>query len=273
VFSCFDIAFARNVHHHGQPTGLRNGKIFLNSQTSDLRATIATVLGEGHNIHHGHLDTIRRQIEPTWNSLATNEHGRIDKRSLRFAVHRYFMQLYSLSIVGLEPTHTESNAREVLLLSEVVPNYVHSELEGKASQNGFTLDDAVIMVATIERLVADTSHEALESVYRTYSHQFAELFPRTKAHRILELYMIRWMLGDDTEGISELEANNSLLLESVEDWPEISAFLSGQMQAFEYSRQTLQPSGRLHHWSAFSPRYSMADIDAVIGSVTMCALK
>jgi hypothetical protein len=233
-------------------------------------SAVASVLGQGHDIHHGHLESIHQKVLPMWRSLPTNQFSRVDRRSLRYAVHRYFMQTYTLSIVGLEPSQVNAPHEEALLLSQVVPSYVKSELEGKAAQTGFSIDDAVVMIATLERLVEDTSHELLERAYSAVHLKSEQLVGSSSARRVLEAYMLRWMLGEDTEGIEELESNRTLLEESLEDWQDISMFVAGQLKALTFSRSRNQASAESGGaWSEFKPRFSFEDIEEVIGSVTM----
>jgi len=80
--------------------------------------------------------------------------------------------------------------------------------------------------------------------------------------------MIRWMIGDDPESIAELEENRSALEESVELWPEISSFLTGQLKKFEFDKSSTVSTGQ-HHWNAFKPEFSVRDVDSVVDSITM----
>lgn len=233
-------------------------------------SAVSSVLGQGHDIHHGHLEKIHQKVLPMWRSLPTNQFSRVDRRSLRYVVHRYFMQVYTLSIVGLEPSQVNAPHEEALLLSQIVPSYVKSELEGKAAQTGFSIDDAVVMIATLERLVEDTSHELLERAYSAVHLRAEQLVGQSSARRVLEAYMLRWMLGEDTEGIEELESNRTLLEESLEDWQDISMFVAGQLNALMFSRSKTHASAESGAaWSEFRPRFSFEDIEEVIGSVTM----
>lgn len=271
LFSFAFPALGRNVHQKEKPSGAlrRSARPSFEMQKEDLRSAVSSVLGEGHDIHHGHLEEIHQKIIPMWRSLPTNEVGRVDKRSLRYAVHRYFMQTYSLSIIGLEPTQVNGQHDEALLLTQIVPSYVKSELEGKAARTGFSVDDAVVMIATLERLVGDTSHDLLEKSYKAVQLSQHDLVGRSSAKRILEAYMLRWMLGEDTEGIEELEANQSLLEESLEDWHDIANFVLGQLRGLEFSRSVSKPMASAGSWTDFKPRFSFSDVESVIGSVTM----
>lgn len=262
-------AEARNIH---QPSGgLRSrSKQTTGQLRDDLRAAVAEALGEGHDIHHGHLEKVRQKLESSWQSLPTNEQGRVDRRSLRYSVHRYFLQTYSLSIVGLEPASVSGSLDEASLLTEFAPNYVRSEIEGKAAQSGFSLEDAVAMVATLERLVLDSGKSLLERAISAIGLESKLHLSREEAIQVLEAYMLRWMLGEDTEGIQELEANKTLLEESLDDWVDIDSYIIGELATFEYSHKHAAPkTTSASSWSQLKPQFSFHDIDEVVGQVTM----
>merc|ERR1719265_2696309 len=94
---------------------------------------------------------ISSALTPMWRTLPKTN-GRIDRRSLRYLVHRHFMQTSSLMVRGFEPTRpaNEANWGSVDILSQMVPAYVESVLDSRHStQHGFTLEDAVDMVVTL----------------------------------------------------------------------------------------------------------------------------
>lgn len=260
---------ARNVH---QPSGgLRRGSKQTKTELrDDLRAAVAEALGEGHDIRHGHLEKVQQKLASTWRSLPTNEYSRVDRRSLRYAVHRYFLQTYSLSIVGLEPASVSGALEEAALLTEFAPNYVRSEIEGKAAQSGFSLEDAVAMVATLERLVLDSGKTLLEKAVQAVGLEKKLHYSRQETIQALEAYMLRWMLGEDTEGIQELEGNRTLLEESLDDWVDIDAYIIGELSTFEFARRDAAPkASSANSWSQIDQRFSFHDVDEVIGQVTM----
>jgi len=235
----------------------------------DLQSAVAAVLGEGHDIHHGHLEEIAKSITPMWLSLPKIEHNRVDRRSLRYAVHRYFMQIYSLSIVGLEPVQVNGQHDEALLLTQLAPAYVRDQLEGKGSQAGFSLDDAVVMIATLERLVEDTTHGILERSYAATGRLPTQKVGTRMAKRLVDAYILRWMLGEDAQGINEMEGNGTLMTESLEDWPAISVFGAGELKALQFARRTPARSLSPQAWNDFEPRFTFRDVESVVKSVTM----
>merc|ERR1719199_1439363 len=95
--------------------------------------------------------------------------GNVDRRTLRYLVHRYFMQTSSLMVRGFEPTRptNDSHWGAADILSQMVPAYVESVLESHHStQNGFTLQDAVDMVLMLDQLIFDSESPLLDGIYK-----------------------------------------------------------------------------------------------------------
>merc|ERR1719191_1422516 len=129
---------------------------------------MGSVLGCGGAADPEHVATVRSVVTPMWRTIPKNN-DRVDRRSLRYMVHRYFMQTSSLMVRGFEPTRpvNESNWGVADILSQMVPAYVESVLESKhATQNGFSLQDATDMVLMLDQLIFDSESSLLEGVYK-----------------------------------------------------------------------------------------------------------
>jgi hypothetical protein len=82
--------------------------------------------------------------------------------------------------------------------------------------------------------------------------------------------MLRWMLGEDTDGIQELESNKTLLEESLDDWVDIDAYIIGELTTFEFAHKHSAPkSTSANSWNQLKPEFSFHDMDEVVGQVTM----
>merc|ERR1719265_3075126 len=91
------------------------------------------MLGCGGKASDSQLAAVRKTLMPMWETLpkTTPTSGRVDRRSLRYLVHRYFMQTSSLMVRGFEPTRpvNESHWGVADILSQMVPAYVEAALE------------------------------------------------------------------------------------------------------------------------------------------------
>jgi len=211
-----------------------------------------------------------------WSSTLKNSDGRIDRRLLRYIVNRYFMQEHSISMVGLEPESMNSSRSEVALLMKHAPMYVKSVLEGTGAQKGFSLEDAVGMVAALERLVGDSGSEVLGDIYKSMSRSLTSSLTRRDLSLAVRKYMIRWMIGDDSEAVEMLEANATLLEVSFADWGVIENFGEGRISTFihEHQLRAASPSAaaaaRKRPHGSYNPlqeKFDFEDIEAIVGSI------
>merc|ERR1719183_775527 len=129
---------------------------------------MGSMLGCGGQADERQIKAATAIVVPMWDTMPKTN-GRIDRRSLRYLAHRYFMQTSSLMVRGFEPTRSTNDSHwgAADILSQMVPAYVESVLEAQHStQNGFNLQDAVDMVLMLDQLIFDSGATLLEDVYR-----------------------------------------------------------------------------------------------------------
>merc|ERR1719491_1701984 len=115
-------------------------------------------LGCGGQVGEKDLVAIEQEMQPIWRSLHKVSEDRIDRRSLRYLVHRFFDRRSALHIRGFEPSRLVNSTGwgDADILSQRVPAYVEAVLEsGHKAVSGFDLRDVSYMVATIQQLVFD----------------------------------------------------------------------------------------------------------------------
>merc|ERR1719375_904521 len=118
---------------------------------------MGSMLGCGGRPDPEHSFAVMATLTPMWRTLPKTS-GRVDRRTLRYLVHRYFMQTSSLMVRGFEPTRpvNESHWGVADILSQMVPAYVEAALESNhAKVNGFSMNDAVTMTVMLEQLIFD----------------------------------------------------------------------------------------------------------------------
>jgi len=95
------------VHARGflvhRASSIRNGtgSRVLAAELSDA---MGEALGCGGRVSEGELSLIEQRLAPMWQTLPKTLAGNVERRSLRYAVHRYFNRASSLHIRGFEPS-------------------------------------------------------------------------------------------------------------------------------------------------------------------------
>lgn len=229
---------------------------------------MGSALGCGGEANPQKLASIRAAIKPMWRTLPKSNE-RIDRRSLRYLVHRYFMQTSSLMIRGFEPSRpvNESYWGVADILSQMVPAYVESVLESKhAKTKGFTLKDAVNMVVMMDQLIFDSESSLLEKIYADQSKPTSRSLTQKGLMQVLQSYMVEWMVEGDAEDIQMLINNRSLMLEVVPHFEQLMQFAEGRIRTLQFERELKIPKGRGH--DVWDKRFSFEDAHAIVGGIT-----
>lgn len=276
LFRIAEAEFSALGHAGGASAAVPTAFLSATAIRDELRQAVSEALGAAHDLSQGRLGAVREGLRPMWRALAKNEHGRVDSRSLRYAVHRYLMKARSISVLGLEPRKqngTDSDS-EAVLLTRFAPAYVKDVLEGQGGLRnaaGFSLEDAVAMVAMIEELVKHQGREMLETVYRDKRYDVGRPLSQASFGLVLESYMIRWLMSQDVDTIRILEANRTLLEHSFEDWPVLSDYVVGIARTTKWASQQRLGKRDLHRGasSPISSSFSMEDAYAIVDEVTL----
>jgi len=252
------------------------GALDAGSLQRELNMALDEAMGCGGHVSGEQIAAIERQLVSIWSTVPKNGEGNVERRSLRYLVHRHFSRQSALQIRGFEPSRitNASGWGGDDILAQRVPAFVESFLESSHKlERGFNLGDAARVVATIENLIFEFEGSVLEKVYQDQAKPLWRSLSRQGMEQLLESYMIRWMLGEDEEGIRLLTGNRSLLEGTIPHWDQIVGFASGQVKGLEFKRQqapTLaraEASSRPGH-NALEAKYSFEDAHSVVGGIT-----
>jgi len=259
-------AIADTFLHAGQSV------VSLQVRSEELQEAFAAVLGctdgdaASRRADDVRMAAIRTGILPMWKTLPQNEHGRVEWRLLRYVTHRHFMQRFNVLVRGLEPTiHVNaSQAGEAEILSQQGTALAQA-LAGPQGRHGFSLEEAVIMVAALEHLLFDSDSVLLEKIYHNRHFDTATMLNKQDLQALLRDFMVYWIVGDDQATAAMLTKDTRLLEESIPHWNAIAAMVEGSVSALEFGRQRSPGlgSGR----AAFQSRFSFADAFEVTKSI------
>jgi hypothetical protein len=260
-------------------TPVARGDGFLHSRASDLatrdaefQTAMDTVLGCGSSAADAdsqalRLQAIEKALSSSWRALPKNQQGKVEWRMLRYVAHRYFMQQSSLFIRGFEPARqvNESHMGGAEILSKKVPLIVDKLISQRHATDGFTLQDGVAMIATLEQVIFDSESHLLETVYKQQKKDMNDALGHADLSALIEAYMVHWMIGDDDRTIQVLMRNKSLLSQAFPHWGEIKHFANGMVRSMEFQEQRSPTVG---HGATLKQQYSFDNVHTVVGSIT-----
>jgi len=255
-----------------------SAKGFLNSNQTDdmglqhLGQDLITAMDEvlgcgGESATSTHLTEIEARIRPMWSTMPSTD-GKLDWKSLRYVANRYFMQQSSLLIRGFEPSRAlnESDSGAAEILSKQVPAHADLLFGGHHSSAGYTIEDAIALLAALERLVFDSETTLLDRVYAQHGLDHLRVLGFRQTKRVLEAYMVHWMMGEDSRGINILLRNRTLLDTHFPRWQEVRQFVEGRIKTLDFSRShSIKPS---FGQSIMEQRYTFDDAHEIVGGIT-----
>jgi len=103
-------------------------------------------------------------LRPIFAALPKDGSGRLAHGTVRYALHRVFVQRYAWHIRGLEPSVKDKMSG--------VPSYIQGMVEQqtrRAGQNGLGLHEVAVLAATLEDLVHGEEVERLSLAYAAHS--------------------------------------------------------------------------------------------------------
>merc|ERR1719217_1482329 len=196
---------------------------------NELRGVLSEVLGHGHGVDAADLMKIRQTLSVLFRALPKNRDGRLSAPVMRYAVQRYFSKQHGWIVKGFEPHAVSENVSDVTdgshILQSKLPSYVRSALEEKFSHHGFSLEDAAVMVAAVERLAFDEVVKGVEAAFRLNSVLPTESLSWNNMQEILSSYLIIEMLEGSADDISQHRADKVDIHNIYPHWDDTFLFL------------------------------------------------
>merc|ERR1719163_551268 len=173
-------------------------------QTS-LLAEVEGTFGEGSaSSRVKQLETI---LGPIYAALPKNDRGYLGHATVRYALHRLFVQRHGWVIKGLDAAGGHRNSTSGAgLLKEQVPAYIQDLFEERLGGRGFGLHELGVLAATIEHLVHSEAIKRLGVAFRVHSYLPTSLMTEREADEILDTYMTSYILGEDLSNMSSHDA-------------------------------------------------------------------
>merc|ERR1719258_647560 len=175
-------------------------------------------------------------------ALPKNQQGNLEHTTVRYALHRAFVQRHGWSIKGLDPAGEAWNASSPTgILKDQVPSYIQSMFEKRLGGRGLGLHELAVFGATIEHLVHNEAIGRLGAALNVHKRLPTSLMTSTEADTVLDTYMMAYILG---EHLSNMTLNNAQnLVKHMPDiflaWKDTQTFVR---QVRENLTSTLQKS-------------------------------
>lgn len=169
-----------------------------------LLVDIEVALGKEHrHAMEGRIKTIKRDMHPIFTALPKNEHGKLSHASVRYMLHRFFVEQHGWFIDGL---FSEGDARNMSspsqALKDRVPMFVQGLFEKSLAAHGFGVHEMAVMVAVVEDSVHREAQEELFKAFKVLGLARSKTFTGNETQSIIESYMSSFVMNSNLSSIS-----------------------------------------------------------------------
>jgi hypothetical protein len=211
-------------------------RISAEAVTSTLLSEIEGSLG---STPKGRMARIEAALDSMYASLPKNEFGKLGHTTVRYALHRLFVQRHGWYVKGLEPAGDSWNTTSPAgILKDRVSSEVIHLMEGRLDGHGFGLHETAVLAATLEHLVHD---EALERLNRAYDMQRLgqnEHLDHLQSEKVLDAYMKLYILPEDLAGV----ATDADMVATYPGWRETQDFVHDVQREVSRTEHGSKPS-------------------------------
>jgi hypothetical protein len=194
-------------------------------QTSFLEEIEASL---GSGIAAKRISDIKAILGPMVAALPKNEHGNLDHVTVRYALHRVFIQRHGWSIKGLDPTGDSWNASSPTgILADQVPSYIQNLFEQRLGGRGLGLNELAVFAATIEHLIHNEAIGRLGSAMNLQDLLPTASMTTADADEVLDMYMMEYILGEHARNLTAKKAQRLVkqMPKIFLAWPETQVFV------------------------------------------------
>jgi len=181
-------------------TSAGESRINAGAVTSTLLSEIEGTLGA---TPVRRMARIEAALGSMYASLPKNQFGKLGHSTVRYALHRLFVQRHGWYVKGLEPAGDSWNTTSPAgILKDRVSSEVIHLMEGRLDGHGFSLHETAVLAATLEHLVHDEALERLGRAYTLQNLDQSENLNSASSHSVLDAYMKLYMLPEDMAAVA-----------------------------------------------------------------------
>jgi hypothetical protein len=198
-------AFLKATHKHDV------SRVSEQDVQTSLLAEIEGSLGTG--IASKRVTDMKDLLSPMFAALPKNEYGNLEHITVRYALHRVFVQRHGWSIKGLDHAGAGWNSTDATgILKDQVPDFIQNLFEQRLGGRGLGLHELAVFAATIEHLVHNEAVGRLGSALTLHGLLPTGEMSSALADEILDTYMMAYILGEDL-GNMTLESARAMIRE------------------------------------------------------------
>lgn len=210
--------------------------------------------GSSHGVISEHLKVLEEALRPMFTALPKNPQGRLNPSSVRYALHRLFVQRHGWQMAGLASRGEAWNSNEpTALLGVRMPEQMRKLFEERLTARGLDLQELSVLAAAFEQMVRAEVEVRLSTTLQALGTDNEASMTSSDATIAIDAYMANFVLGAN--------AWNSTSWQIQQNYRDIESLYPGWNETVSFLRQVqgeVQPVKK---------RFSFEDVSGVLTEV------
>jgi len=213
-----------------------NAKDFLHPEVRASSVESALLAELSAQADDSRLLQIEGDMYHTYLSLPKNAHGRLDPASVRYALHRYFMQKHGWYVNGLGPSGKANDTSTTEIMKDRAPAFIQNLFEKRLHGQGLDQHDLAVFAATLTDLIHSEVVGSLQEVYEALNLPTFGPVSASDQSAATTAYLITYLSGGRqvVTAASHLLAEENTWREDYPAWDDTRTWASDLEQATEF---------------------------------------
>lgn len=198
-----------------------------------------SALGQGAEA----LLELQEDLRPMYAALPKNMHGKLEAATVRYALHRFFVQKRGWYVKGLEPSGGAWNASSpATVVKDRVPSYIQGLFEQHVHGHGLGLRELAAFAATIQDLVHEEEAGHLIDAYAARGLPLLGRVGSEAVDQAIRVYLMSYIMGSNISGASvrQLSRLERGIAQAYPAWPDTAMWARDMRRAVGHSRQSVR---------------------------------
>lgn len=176
-------------------------------------------------------------------ALPKNVHGHLEPATVRYALHRYFVQKHGWSIQGVDSDGDSWNTTSspAPIMKERAPAFILNLFDKRLNGRGFVLRELAAFAATLSDLIRAEAIGKLELVFQSLGFPMHGTLDHEENTWAMKAYLIMHLLADGLmpNGVKQFEILEQQLRELYLDYPDTLMWFEDLEQTHEFRERSL----------------------------------
>jgi len=169
-----------------------------------LLTDIEEALGKEHRRDmEVRIAAIEDSIRPMFKAMPKNEYDKLGHSSVRYMLHRVFVEQHGWFIEGLFAEGAALNTSSPSgMLKDRVPMFVQGLFEKRLGGRGFGIHELAVMVAVVEDSVNQEAQVQLKKTYKALGLDLDRTWDAQQMEVLVQVYMSGYIMGTNMSAIT-----------------------------------------------------------------------